>query len=147
MQSVAELAAAASAFRRRYYSSPAAWPAGDGPGAAAVAAEPSGPPASPPPSASPSTPAPPSSAPPASASARGAGLALFARRLWALSWREWLAATRNPADVGGRMLLFVAVALFSNFLTYSVQVWPSRARLHLPPSPPTHKKRPPCEPL
>jgi hypothetical protein len=37
-------------------------------------------------------------------------------------WREWLMATRNPADAAGRMLTFVWVGLFSNFLTYGLRV-------------------------
>ncbi len=39
-----------------------------------------------------------------------------------LVWREVLLATRNPADVAGRMLTFVWVGLFANLLTYSLQV-------------------------
>lgn len=38
-----------------------------------------------------------------------------------LVWREVLLATRNPADVAGRMLTFVWVGLFANILTYSLQ--------------------------
>ncbi len=36
----------------------------------------------------------------------------------ALTWREALAATRNPADVAGRLLTFVWVGMLSNFLVY-----------------------------
>ncbi len=35
-----------------------------------------------------------------------------------LVWREALAAVRNPADVAGRMLTFVWVAIIGNFLLY-----------------------------
>ncbi|KAG2426885.1 hypothetical protein HXX76_012672 [Chlamydomonas incerta] len=44
----------------------------------------------------------------------------WGRQYRMLVWREWLMATRNPADVAGRMLVFVWVGLFSNFLTYSL---------------------------
>ncbi|GFR50617.1 hypothetical protein Agub_g12701, partial [Astrephomene gubernaculifera] len=44
---------------------------------------------------------------------------LWFRQYQMLVWREWLMATRNPADVAGRMLTFVWVGLFSNFLTYN----------------------------
>ncbi len=43
-------------------------------------------------------------------------------QLRVLFWRETLVALRNPADVAGRMLLFVWIALLSNVVVYGVDV-------------------------
>ncbi|KAG2483665.1 hypothetical protein HYH03_017468 [Edaphochlamys debaryana] len=65
---------------------------------------------------------PPSLPPPAPPARPGLGgrLELWLRQYRLLVWREWLIATRNPADIAMRMLTFVWVGLFSNFLTYGL---------------------------
>ncbi|GAX77856.1 hypothetical protein CEUSTIGMA_g5298.t1 [Chlamydomonas eustigma] len=45
----------------------------------------------------------------------------WSRQLQVLMWREALVSLRNPADVAGRMLVFVWIALFANFIIYSAQ--------------------------
>ncbi|EFJ48316.1 hypothetical protein VOLCADRAFT_91098 [Volvox carteri f. nagariensis] len=55
------------------------------------------------------------------AAALAAAAGRWVRQYRMLVWREWLIATRNPADAAGRMLTFVWVALFAAFLAYDLE--------------------------
>jgi ATP-binding cassette subfamily G (WHITE) protein 2 len=51
---------------------------------------------------------------------RHAGLASFLHHYTVLVRREWLAATRNPADAAGRLVTITGVALLSGLAFYSL---------------------------
>jgi hypothetical protein len=56
---------------------------------------------------------------PASTSLRSSA-SRWARQYRALTWREYLAITRNPADVAGRMLVYIWLALFVGLVFYGL---------------------------
>jgi hypothetical protein len=65
------------------------------------------------------------------APARPASMGLFWRHYKALVWREWLMATRNPADAAGRLVAIMFISVLGGLVFYQRGQLPAAAQHHV----------------